>query len=180
MLFWYAVHVLLTLKRISYLNDPMFCTTFADRHPIKSAIAGPGCDVWTRATLTLDIPWYCLSYSSTSEATYGLSGTELLSKPDQVAEFLSDTDAKIQIDQLLLVSPPRLNGTQQWLMEPLAEVWQGRLENYFINVPVYVLQNGRRYVGAPNCDDWQALQELKLLVQYSSPGSLAPENLISQ
>lgn len=65
-------------------------------------------------------------------------------------------------------------------MEPLAEVWQGRLENYFFNVPVYVLQNGRRYVGDPNCDDWQALQELKLLVQYSSPGSPAPENLISQ
>ena len=158
----------------------MFRTIFSDRHPIKSAIAGHGCDVWTRATLTLDIPWFCLSYSSTSEATYGLSGTELLSKPDQVAEFLSDTDAKIQIDQLLLVSPPRLNGTQQWLMEPLAEVWQGRLENNFFYVPVYVLQNGRRYVGAPNCDDWQALQELKLLVKYSLPELFAPENQVSQ
>jgi hypothetical protein len=162
------------IKRIYYLTDLMFRTTSADRHPIKSAIAGHGCDVWTRATLTLDIPWYCLSYSSTSEATIGLSGTELLSKPDQIAEFLSDTDANIRIDQLLLVSPPRLNGTQQWLMEPLAEVWQGRLGNSFFNVPVYVLQNGRRYVGAPNCDDWQALQELRLLVQFSSPGSASP------
>lgn len=143
----------------------MFLTTPSDRHHIKSAIAGQGCDVWTHVSLTIDFPWYCLSYSSCQAATLGFSGTEFLSNPDQIAELLSDTDSGIQVDQLLLVSPPRLNRTKQWQMEPLAEVWRGQITDNGLYVRLYVLQDGRRYVDAPS--PTARLKNLTPLVQYS-------------
>lgn len=145
----------------------MFLTTPSNRHRIKSAIAGHGCDVWTHVTLTIDFPWYCLSHSRRAGSEMGIKGTELLSKPDQVAAFLNDSI--IQVDQLLLVSPPRLNRTRSWRMEALAEVWRGHFDDSGLYVHVYVLQDGRRYVNAPNPHDWQLLQDLTLLIQYSEP-----------
>lgn len=147
----------------------MFLTTPSDRHPIKSAIAGHGRDVWTNITLTIDFPWYCLSHSSRTGSELGIKGTEFLSKPDQVAAFLSRPDSNTQVDQLLLVSPPRLNRTRTWQMEPLAEVWRGHFADSGLCVHVYVLQDGRRYVCAPNPDAWQELQDLTPLIQYSQP-----------
>lgn len=147
----------------------MFLTTPSDRHPIKSAIAGHGCDVWTHITLTIDFPWYCLSYSRRPGATLGVEGTEFLSKPNQLAEFLSQTDSIIQVDQLLLVSPPRLNRTRHWQMEPLAEVWRGHYEDSGFFVHAYVLQDGRRYVDAPDPEVWQGLKDVTQLVRYSPP-----------
>ncbi|MBI2277085.1 MAG: hypothetical protein HYU74_07025 [Dechloromonas sp.] len=149
----------------------MFLTTPSDRHPIKSAIAGHGYDVWNRVTLTVDFPWYYVSYSKCPEAKLGINGTEFLCKPDQVAEFLSQNVGLIQTDQLLLVSPPRLNRTKQWLLEPLAEVWRGNLEDSAFYVHVYLLQDGRHYVDAPNAREWRALKNLTQLVQYSPPGA---------
>jgi len=143
----------------------MFLTTPSDRHPIKSAIAGHGCDVWTHISLTIDFPWYCLSYSSPPDATLGISGTEFLSKADQVAEFLSHTNSSIQVDQLLLVSPPRLNRTKQWQMELLSEVWRGQITDNGLYVHLYVLQDGRRYVDAPI--PTASLKNLTPLLQYS-------------
>ena len=145
----------------------MFLTTPTDRHPIKSAIAGHGCDDWTHVTLTIDFPWYCLSYSSRAHATLGVSGTEFLSKPDQVAEFLGHTSNIIQVDQLLLVSPPRLNQTKQWQMEPLSEVWRGQFKGDCLYVHVYVLQDGRRYVDSPNQSAIKSLTNLTPLLKYS-------------
>lgn len=147
----------------------MFLTTPSDRHPIKSAIAGHGCDVWTHITLTVDFPWYCLSYSSRTGSDIGVKGTELLSKPNQVVEFLSQSESNIHVEQLLLVSPPRLNRTRNWQMEPLAEVWRGHFKDSGLFVHVYVLQDGRRYVGAPNADAWQELLDLTPLFQFSQP-----------
>lgn len=80
----------------------MFLTTPSNRHHIKSAIAGQGCDVWTHVSLTIDFPWYCLSYSSCQAATLGFSGTEFLSNPDQIAELLSDRSYGGWCERLLL------------------------------------------------------------------------------
>lgn len=146
----------------------MFLTTPLDRHPIKSAIAGHNCDVWTHITLTVNFPWFCLSHSSRTGSEIGIKGTEFLSNPDQVAEFLNQPESNIDVDQLLLVSPPRLNRTRNWKMEPLAEVWRGHFKDSGLFVDVYVLQDGRRYVGAPSPDAWRELQDLTRLVQYSS------------
>lgn len=147
----------------------MFLTTPADRQPIKSAIAGGGCDVWSRITLTLDFPWFCLSYSSRASASCGIHGTEFFCKPAQVAEFLRNAESDFQIDQLLLVSPPRLNRTIHWQMEPLSEVWVGHRKSRTFDIHAYVLQDGRRYIDAPDPADFQALQEVTQLVRYSPP-----------
>lgn len=76
----------------------------------------------------------------------GLEQTLLLSDPVQVGEVLGAVQDDIQVDKLLLVSPPRLNGTRNWQMEPLSEVWCGRPSENGFFVYVYVLSDGRRYI----------------------------------
>lgn len=148
--------------------DAMFLTTPSDRHPIKSDIAGPGCDVWTHITLTMDFPWYCLSYRSSDGADDGLEKTDFLSNPVQVREFMCASQNAIQFNQLLLVSPPRLNRTHNWQMEPLSEVWRGRPTNNSFFIYVYMLQDGRRYDNSPVPIDMQALQDLTQLVRFAT------------
>lgn len=54
-------------------------------------------------------------------------------------------------------------------MELLAEVWRGRFNDSCFYVHLYVLQDGRRYVDAPNPEDWKALEDLTLIAQFSPP-----------
>ena len=54
-------------------------------------------------------------------------------------------------------------------MEPLAEVWRGHYEDSGFFVHAYVLQDGRRYVDAPDPEVWQGLKDVTQLVRYSPP-----------
>jgi len=146
--------------------NSMFLTTPSDRHRVKSTIAGHGCDVWTQITLTLDFPWYCLSFSYINCADEGLQKTLFLSDPAQVREFLQGASNTIQVDQVLLVSPPRLNRTRTWLMEPLSEIRRGRLSQNGFYIYVYVLQDGRRYINSSASIDEQALHDLTQLIHF--------------
>jgi len=144
----------------------MFLTTPSNRHPIKSALAGHGCDVWTQISLTMNFPWYCLTSSYVHGMDAGLEQTRLLSDPVQVGELLGAVQDDIQVDQLLLVSPPRLNGTRNWQMEPLSEVWRGRPSENGFFIYVYVLNDGRRYISSPDSLDERTLQDLKQIIHF--------------
>lgn len=144
----------------------MFLTTSSNRHPIKSALAGHGRDVWTHITLTMNFPWYCLTCSYKHGADAGLEQTRFLSDPVQVGEYLGALQDDIQVDQLLLVSPSRLNQTNNWQMEPLSEVWRGRASDNGFYIYVHVLQDGRRYVSSPFPVDEASLQDLKKIIDF--------------
>lgn len=83
-----------------------------------------------------------------------------------VGELLVAKQDDIQVDQVLLVSPPCLNGTANWQMEPLSEVWRGRPSENGFFVYIYVLKDGRRYIGSPGSVDESSLQDLKQIIHF--------------
>lgn len=148
----------------------MFLTAHSDRHHVKSRIAGAGYDVWTQVTLNMPFPWYCLTYARHDAADDGLSTTTLLSSAEQVREFL-DADQSINVAQVLLISPPQLNQTGDWQMEPLQAVWRGRPSDNSFFVYQYVLQDGRRYSCSQKVVDWASFKDLVQLFAFEHPGA---------
>lgn len=142
----------------------MFKTTSHAHHPFMSAIAGDGQQVWTHVNLISALPWFFATYLQPSLDGPVLK-TLLLSSVDQVADLLKDNEEEsIEISELMLVSPSYLNHTEGWLMEPLTEIWHGRLNNDSDDYAfIYFLASGKRYVDSLESHDFLKISELKCL-----------------
>lgn len=146
--------------------DIMFLTTPDAHDQIRSRLAGEGRDAWNFVTLPLNSPWFCLTYRFLDPQALGYE-TMLLSKPEQIADILSQAGTDFSVDQILLISPGCMNRTESWQMEPLAEVWRGRRSENSFATDVYYLQDGRRYVDSPFDIEHSDLQELTPVVSFN-------------
>jgi hypothetical protein len=129
-----------------------------------SALAGKGEHVWTYVNLTHETAWFCASYVLRNSDTCPWTETMLLSSAEQVAEACCSFRELIKVTRLMLVSPGRMNETDDWLMEPLREIWCGRDPKHGDKVYVYALADGRRYVDSISAVDCSELQDFECLV----------------
>lgn len=142
----------------------MFRTSDHSRHPVLSALAGPGGHVWSYVNLTHEKAWFFASYLVRKSDTSTWPETILLSSVDQVSELCRGFSDTIENTRLMLVSPVRVNQTDTWLMEPLKEVWCGRDPMYDDDVFVYKLVDGRQYLDSKRAVDASVLVGLNCKV----------------
>jgi len=120
----------------------MFQSTSNARDPMMSAIAGEDQHVWSCISLTVNHPWFLVTYVlHTPEGD--IRETALLSFPAQFADLLSKNGNELTVIQLMLVSPRHLNKSDDWRMEPLAEIWRVTKGNS--TSLTYRLADGRQY-----------------------------------
>lgn len=123
----------------------MFLTESHARHPVMSALAGEDQHVWTYVNLTINRPWFFAMYSlRLPEGEVG--ETVLLSSVDQVSQLLGQESDAVEVRQLMLISPGHVNHGGNWRMEPLHEIWRGRVADRSDQVLMYQLADGRRYI----------------------------------
>lgn len=123
----------------------MFETHDIAEVPIHSLIADDGARLWQYVALRIHIPWFHVVYTETEAET---SGMIFLSNTEQLLDLQQQIGIKIK--QVDLVSPGYINGSTNWKMEPLKEIWEG-LELGLSNeqkLLLYVLNNGNRYVNS--------------------------------
>lgn len=139
----------------------MFVTASSTRHPILSALAGEGQEVWTCVNLAINRPWFFATYS-----LYLPQGeireSVLLSSIDQVNQLLGQDRDTMEVQQLMLVSPGYLNGAGHWRMEALSEIWRGRAAGLGDEVWMYHLADGRQYI-----EGWRTQDELPELTDVA-------------
>lgn len=126
-----------------------------------SAIAGEGKHVWTFVGLVVNRPWFLVTYSREGEGCETL----LLSSVDQVVDVLAKHRQEINVDQLQLVSPKSLNRSENWLMEPLSEVWRSAAEND--KVMVYYLEDGRCYIDSFRLPESSQTGDLACIIRFN-------------
>jgi hypothetical protein len=129
-----------------------------------SALAGKGEHVWTYVNLTHETVWFCVSFVVRKSDTCAWPETMLLSSVEQVAEVCRNFRELIEVTRLMLVSPGRMNETEDWLMEPLREIWCGRDPTHGDKVFVYSLADGRHYVDSIRAVERAHLQDLECVV----------------
>lgn len=129
-----------------------------------SALAGKGEHVWTYVNLTHETVWFCASFVVRKSDTCAWPETMLLSSVEQVAEVCCNFRELIEVTRLMLVSPGRMNKTDDWLMEPLREIWCGRDPNHGDKIYVYTLVDGRHYVDSIRPVEYSDLQDLECVV----------------
>ena len=153
----------------------VFRTSDHARHPIMSAFAGTGENVWTYVNLTHETVWFCASFVVRRSDTCAWPETMLLSKAEQVVDLCSNFGSLIEMTRLMLVSPGRMNNTEDWLMEPLGEIWRGQDPAHGGEVFVYTLLDGRQYVDSVHTVLHSDLQELECIVNLTGHAKTHPE-----
>ncbi len=129
-----------------------------------SALAGKGEHVWTYVNLTHESVWFCASYIVRKSDACAWPETVLLSSAEQVTDVCRNFRELIEVTRLMLVSPSRMNKSDDWLMEPLREIWCGRDPGHGDKVFVYTLADGRQYVDSIRPVECSELLDLECIV----------------
>lgn len=132
----------------------MFSTVRDARIEIPPMIAGEEVQVWSYVLQRLHMPWYhvTIDESECEQIVFCADPKQFLGHP--------------HLRAARVVTPGWLNGTIDWRMDLLKELWIGFEPNSRQQALVYVLQDGARIVYSFSKSPEDALQHLSLV--YSS------------
>ncbi|TCT07079.1 hypothetical protein [Paralcaligenes ureilyticus] len=112
---------------------------------------------WRFIEWSLNIPWFWVTIVlSDGEASW--TDTLMFYLPQDIADLIEQRANNLKAIDVQLVSPPRMNGTTKWSMEPLAEIVSGIALETSRPVHVYKCVNGKSYMDE---DEVDAVLELK-------------------
>ena len=123
----------------------MFITEISAHHPFVSGLLGTGKDAWRAVGITTPNEWFYVSYAVfTQEGRF--SETVMISNPaNELVAFFDRESKGVSIVGIQLVSPPFLNGSAHWKMEPLIRIWKKPSDPL---AHVYEVADGKQYCSA--------------------------------
>lgn len=143
------------LQCILFILIIMFVTHTSAKSPIPSLFGDSSYGHWHSVELALHSPWFLASFrqrDSDADGEYELNRTVLLTSLDSVAHLVQEGNrGVISFDSLQIVTPGRLNGSNDWKMEHLLAVWLAHEPNapgQFAEV--FETEGGARYSNSMN------------------------------
>lgn len=144
----------------------MFRTVPQAEIPLSELFSIDGERAWSVVFKSLCLPWFYMTYLI-DDTENDLRQTVLISSTEQLLAFPL-ADKNFTVIEIQLVSPGWLNGKDQWMMEPLVEVWQAQEKESEQLVDIFVLNNRSRYtVGALGSAEGELLNP-KLVATFNS------------
>ena len=129
--------------------------------PVHLVKIQPVRTAWRAVGLTAPREWFYVSYTL-STPKGNLAETALIANPaGELLEFLDQEDEGISALSVQLVTPPFLNGSERWKMEPLIRVWKKPSDPL---AHVYEVEGGQRYCtayGAWDISEYEFWKELR-------------------
>ena len=142
-------------------SNRMFITDASAHQPFMSRLLGNGKDAWRAVGLTAPREWFYVSYTL-STPKGNLAETALIANPaGELLEFLDQEDEGVSALSVQLVTPPFLNGSGGWKMEPLIRVWKKPSDPL---AHVYEVDGGQHYCtayGAWDISEYELWKELR-------------------
>lgn len=101
--------------------------------------------IWAHGEIPLNTPWFYVACKLKERETF-FGTTHIIFNLDQL-KSLQDY-SEISILNVYLVSPARMNGTNDWQMDILKEVTtgDGQVDGRDIKIDVFELVNGKKYL----------------------------------
>ena len=105
-----------------------------------------GARVWPSVSLNLHIAWFKVIYRMQKpEDDSKIENIIFVTRAEQIAEMILIEDC--QILKVYLMSPGHINGSDDWKMDKIKEVWIATLKNDLDQRGrIYVLDDGNEYV----------------------------------
>lgn len=120
----------------------MFVTTPAMRLHLPSQFF-TDIDVWDLVELELQIPVLLVKLSEDPVRGGPNVSRTFFAKPTHLREFLQTSG--VRVESVDLLSPPRMNETVRWALNPLAELWHCLEPSVQQFAWLYRIADGREY-----------------------------------
>ena len=132
--------------------------------PLFSDPAGVGTLSWSYVVHPFDLPWFHVTLGFGVDRRVIFSG-----HVSDWTDLPTQTQGKdLRLIDVRLVSPSRINGSTDWKMERLVEVWQGDEPASGRPAWVFIVEGGKRYVQAERASPEASL--INLVQIYGASG----------
>lgn len=143
----------------------MFETNKGSEFMVPPLLARDGYRIWGDTGHRIHVPWFHVTVCQTDELGRHMR-LRFISQIPQLINLAADDNGPAQMVSVRLVSPADLNGTGDWQMEPLREIWQGTEPDYDQLSTVYVLADNRRYVDSDTRTPESQLKGLNCIFSF--------------
>jgi len=121
-----------------------------------------GESLWSYTELMANASWFyadCLLTDGVDTVT----STYLLSMSSQINDLINIPE--ITIKSVYIVSPPHINGTDSWKMNPVAKICAGKIryERYKSNIEIYELKNGEKLYSISDFVNEEHIENIKVV-----------------
>lgn len=132
----------------------MFITRTAYKSPVSALFIGRGEVAWTATELALQQIWFLVQLEEVEVgggSGFSVSRTVLLFDFQLVEQFIksdkSDQGDKARLKSVHIVTPGHVNGSDNWQMDQIKAVWQGRepVDDYEIPMDIFETVSGKKY-----------------------------------
>jgi hypothetical protein len=106
---------------------------------------------WRYAELSLPCVWFYVSIGYQRSEKFGQT-TLLLAGIREFEQLLSDRDADMWLEDVMVVTPRSVNGSGHWQMDRLSELNESAESSTGHLTYVYGLENGRLVIEGPTAD----------------------------
>jgi hypothetical protein len=107
----------------------------------------PGMEVWDAVEVELAVPFILLIAQTVSPEIDVVETRTFFAKPHHLASLSDSADVRFSCVEVF--SPPHLNGTAVWQLDPVSELWECREVVDGAVAWLYVLADGRLLSDSP-------------------------------
>ena len=153
------------------MESTMFMTTADAEFRVPKGLSPPGVRMWSYLLQNLHMPWFHVTFQAESSQSMIFA-----THRQQWLDLQVEEPRRLRHDPLLrsiqLVSPGWMNGTTEWRMELLKELWVGKNPANESEVCIYVVETGARYRDlTADCTEEALKDRRKLFDAQSLAGS---------
>jgi hypothetical protein len=141
----------IALQSIAFILNTMFITKSAYKSPVSAFFTGRGEVAWSATELALQQIWFLVQLEEIEAAGgsgFSISRTVLLFDFQNVEQFIqSDPGDRARLKSVHIVTPGHVNGSDNWQMDQIKAVWQGRepVDDYEIPMDIFETVSGKKY-----------------------------------
>ena len=133
----------------------MFLTYDHYKSPLNKFLTTQGENVWMCADVQILRSWFLLYFSESvrdGEESVDFDRTMLMSEFDDAVPFLLvDGKGRFRVKGLHIVTPGILNGTSEWAMDPISQVWLAQQPGETVEqIWVFGTRAGKKYPSNPS------------------------------
>lgn len=141
----------------------MFETEYSARIRNPLDLLGDESILWSKVSLRIHIPWFYVIYRTLVEDGVHKKDILLITNSDILMEL--ESDERIEIVEVYLVSPEQINRGEHWKMEPVIKIFSGSTPASEQILSIYLLADGNTYA-SPSIDvDMDDIQHVKTIFE---------------
>ncbi|TAL86009.1 MAG: hypothetical protein EPN62_13245 [Candidimonas sp.] len=126
----------------------------------------PGSRGWRYIEWIMNIPWFWVTIDLSNGKEISTDAL-MFYLPGDIANLIKQHANNLKAIDVQMVTPPSVNGTTKWAMEPLAEIVSGIVRETSCPVHVFKCVSGKSYIDRAEVDAVPELKDRRIIFSAS-------------